>query len=206
MGGTGGTYNLAGGGDTTSSSPVSQDGFLGSRAALPAASTTTPTSEADFSTWLASIQQAAQGIPTASTTDAGNPLIANPTTAAGFAHADYPVAAAAEVGHLGAAAPVAPAVDTTPKEFAAPTSFRPIWDVASEVNDALSQKYAWDHTVGWQNDPVRAREWLQMIADKGGDWRDSTTGVKPGYGYGYNIAAPAGMGQIYWPGDPARPK
>jgi hypothetical protein len=210
MGGVGGTYNLMGGGDTTSSSPVDQNGFLGSRAALPEASGT-PTSEADFSTWLASIQQAVngqQGVPMAApTTDAGNPLVANPTTVTGFAHADYPAPPVTGIEHISGAAPAPPpVVDTTPKEFAAPTSFRPIWDVAAEVNHELGMKYAWQPEYGWQNNPERAREWLQMIADKGGDWRDNTTGKKAGYPYAYNIDPVGGMGQIYWPGDPARPK
>jgi hypothetical protein len=122
----------------------------------------------------------------------------------GFSSNPYPTRSAAVETFAAAAPPPAAAAASGP--FAAPTSFRPIWDVASEVNDQLSRKYAGNQQVGWQNDPTMAQEWLQLIADKGGDWRDSTTGMKPGYGYGYNIAAPGGMGQVYWPGDPARPK
>lgn len=209
MGGTGGTYNLLGGdtGASTSSSPVSQDGFLGSRAALPevAPATGAPTSEADFNAWMQSVLGVTQGVPAATPTNAGNPLIANPTVAEGFTHAGYPQPPATDgVAHIGAAPPPPVAAAPVAKEFAAPTSFRPIWDVAAEVNHELGMKYAWQPEVGWQNNPERAREWLQMIADKGGDWRDATTGKKPGYPYAYNIDPVAGMGQIYWPGDPAR--
>jgi len=74
--------------------------------------------------------------------------------------------------------------------------------VTSEVNDALSRKYGGQTHAsqqGWDKDPVKALEWLQMVADRGGDWRDHNSPY-------YNIAAPAGMGQVYWPGDPSRPK
>ena len=156
----------------------------------------------------------------AATPASASPLAVNPTAtgrqfgapaagAGGFQSAAYP-SLAADIPHIGAPdKPKTPVADPA-KPFAAPTSFRPIWDVTAEVNHELSQKYAGvphAQQMGWDKDPVRALEWLQLVADKGGDWRDSTTGAKgAAYPYGYNIAAPAGMGQVYWPGDPARPK
>lgn len=202
MGGVGGTYNLMGGGDTTSSSPVDQNGFLGSRAALPEASGT-PTSEADFSTWLASIQQAVngqQGVPMAApTTDAGNPLVANPTTVTGFAHADYPAPPVTGIEHISGAAPAPPpVVDTTPKEFAAPTSFAKPWDAMIGANGILSSRGQVGNDRNWNQNPEAVRQWLQAFADSGGDYR-----VQDQY---YNLVSPGAGMKIYWPGDPARPK
>ena len=120
-------------------------------------------------------------------------LAAQPT---GFSHTPFPTHAAPVQTY---AAPEAPAAPEVPKDFAAPTSFRPIYEATSQANDLLSRKYAGSGSKGWTQDPVMAQEWLQAVADAGGDWRDHASPY-------YNIAAPAGMGKVYWPGDPARPK
>ena len=102
-----------------------------------------------------------------------------------------------------AAAPApAAAASEAPKEFAAPTSFRPIYEATSEVNTELSRapsmKRAESLGGAWINDPELSREWLQAIADHGGDWR-----LNDQY---YNPVHLQGNQKIYWPGDPARPK
>jgi hypothetical protein len=127
--------------------------------------------------------------------NAGGNTIAGPM---GFNSDPYPTRAA-PVDTFAAPTPTPAPVAETPKEFAAPTSFRPIYEATSEVNDELSRKYAGNGPRGWDKDPVMALEWLQAVADHGGDWRDHASPY-------YNIAAPAGMGKVYWPGDPARPK
>lgn len=125
------------------------------------------------------------------------PAPANPM---GFQSASYPVAAK-PVNTFAAAAPPAAAPEA-PKEFAAPTSFRPIYDATSEVNTELSRgpsmKRAEALGGNWINDPELSREWLQAIADHGGDWRKTDQYYNP-------VTLAAGQ-KIYWPGDPARPK
>ena|SRR5215213_4772620 len=199
MGGVGGTYNLMGDSGASTSSPVSQEGLAGSRAALPEAATGTPATDADFSTWLASVMGATQGIPAASPTNAGNPLIANPTEAAappGFQHSPYPEAPTAGIEHIGAAVPVAPKADETPKEFAAPTTFANPWDAMIGANAKVAGKGLFYSDQNWDKNPAAVQEWLQAYADAGGDYRKQDK-------Y-YNTVSPGAGMKIYWPGDPAR--
>ena len=207
MGGTGGTYNLMGGDSGAAASTDTQaaqmNGLAGSRGALAANPTidaalgTGPTTQADFNTWMQSVLGMTQGIPTATATNAGNPLIANPTQAAapeGFQHAAYPEPAAADVGHLGAALPK---VEEVAKEFAAPTSFAKPWDAMIGANGILSSRGQVGSDPNWNQNPVAVQQWLQAFADSGGDYR-----VQDQY---YNLVSPGSGMKIYWPGDPARP-
>ena len=209
MGGTGGTYNLMGGDSGAAASTDTQaaqmNGLAGSRGALAANPTidaalgTGPTTQADFNTWMQSVLGMTQGIPTATATNAGNPLIANPTQAAapeGFQHAAYPEPAAADVGHLGAALPK---VEEVAKEFAAPTSFLSPREAAKAAAAKLTNNTLYSQ-AGWEtSNPEAMKLWLQTIADVGGDYRQTDD-----Y-YTHPVAYNPSM-KIYWPGDPARPK
>jgi hypothetical protein len=114
----------------------------------------------------------------------------------GFQSNPYPTAAAA-VPTYGAAAPPPAAADTTPKEFAAPTSFAKPWDAMIGANGILSSRGQVGNDRNWNQNPEAVRQWLQAFADSGGDYR-----VQDQY---YNLVSPGSGMKIYWPGDPARP-
>jgi hypothetical protein len=195
MGGMGGTYDLSGGASTDLS------GFNGSRAAVSNVDQAAAGQSAydAMQSWLS-----AQTPPTTPVADAASPVVTNPVAApasaggVGFAHADYPSAVAGDIPHIAGAAPVvAPPVDTTPKEFAAPTSFANPWDAMIGANAKVAGKGLFYSDQHWDQNPEAVRQWLQAFADAGGDYRKQDK-------Y-YNTVSP-GAEKIYWPGDPARPK
>jgi hypothetical protein len=114
----------------------------------------------------------------------------------GFNSSPYPTKSAA-VNTFAAAAPPPAAADTTPKDFAAPTSFAKPWDAMIGANGILSSRGQVGSDKNWNQNPEAVRQWLQAFADSGGDYR-----VQDQY---YNLVSPGSGMKIYWPGDPARP-
>lgn len=135
--------------------------------------------------------------------NAGGNTITGPM---GFQHDPYPTAAA-PVATFAAPAPVAPAAPEVPKEFAAPTSFRPIYDAVADATAATGGKGLFYSDQNWTSNPEAVRQWLQAVADAGGDYRTGYGGTSAAQG-NYNPANPGMLGgqKVYWPGDPARPK
>jgi hypothetical protein len=129
-------------------------------------------------------------------------LLAPQTGPMGFQHDPYPTAAA-PVQTFAAAAPAAAAAgdgkDYTPK------SFRPIYDAVADATAATGGRGLFYNDQNWTNNPEAVRQWLQAVADAGGDYRTGYGGTTAAQG-NYNPANPGMLGgqKVYWPGDPAR--
>jgi hypothetical protein len=130
--------------------------------------------------------------PTAGATQYGTP----PAGAEGFVHTPYGDPTAGGLRHIGAAAPAPVAAAEAAKKDYTPTSFRPIYDAVVDATAQVGGKGLFYSDKNWDKNPEAARQWLQAIADAGGDYRLQDK-------YYNSVALPAGQ-TVYWPGDPAR--